>query len=141
MLRPRAGHRRHSSAAQRAWRRHSVIQNEAEGVSQTAASNATPPSTPSKLSKHTPNREEKHDGEDDSEQDSDERDSSEDDVKKESKGVSKEKGVNKRPTNHSSNSIPEAEMSNLTDSMSALRFIPPSIRFGRGRGRGGFRPR
>lgn len=28
-------------------------------------------------------------------------------------------------------------MDDITESMSALKFVPPSIRFGRGRGRGG----
>jgi hypothetical protein len=32
----------------------------------------------------------------------------------------------------------DAEMSDLTNSMSALRFVPTSVRFGRGRGKVGF---
>jgi hypothetical protein len=36
---------------------------------------------------------------------------------------------------------PDEDMSDLTNSMSALRFVPPSIRFGRGRGKAGFSQR
>jgi hypothetical protein len=33
---------------------------------------------------------------------------------------------------------PDAEMADLTEAVSALRFVPTSVRFGRGRGRRGF---
>ena len=33
--------------------------------------------------------------------------------------------------------VPDAAMEDITSSLSALKFVPPSIKFGRGRGRGG----
>lgn len=35
-------------------------------------------------------------------------------------------------------SIADGDMDGLTGAMSALKFVPPSVRFGRGGGRGGF---
>ncbi|KAI1812035.1 hypothetical protein GGS20DRAFT_559732 [Poronia punctata] len=34
--------------------------------------------------------------------------------------------------------VPDVDMDGLTGAMSALQFVPPSVRFGRGRGRAGF---
>lgn len=33
--------------------------------------------------------------------------------------------------------VPDAAMEDITSSLSTLKFVPPSIKFGRGRGRGG----
>jgi hypothetical protein len=32
----------------------------------------------------------------------------------------------------------DTDMDDIADSMAALKFVPPSVKFGRGRGRGGF---
>jgi hypothetical protein len=53
---------------------------------------------------------------------------------------------NSPPTKGPSNLVdpldrPDEDMSDLTNSMSALRFVPQSVRFGRGRGKVGFSKR
>jgi len=47
-------------------------------------------------------------------------------------------GVIRNSTPSSPDRTKDHEMEDLSGAMSALKFIPPSVRFGRGRGRGGF---